>query len=116
MVDESKGMITLGTWVRGVWQRNYCVDDITLKDSLKGKLAYESNNQITATTLVPGVNDFDSIFMTSGKVLLQPGFRAKEGTHMKAMTGGCDHGPQPLTRKRNNNQAALKEDDEDSKE
>lgn len=116
MVDESKGIITLGTWGRGVWQRNYCVNDITLQDSLKGKLAYESNNQITASALVPGVNDFDSIFMTSGKVLLQPGFRAKEGTHMKAMTGGCDHGPQPLTRQRNNNQAALKEDDDDRKE
>lgn len=100
LVDESKGNIILGTWGRGVWQRNYCVNDITLLDSLKGKLEYESTNQIIASALVPGTINFDSIFMTSSKIVLQPGFRSKKGSYMKAARGNCDNGAQPLINER----------------
>ncbi|MFM2394003.1 MAG: hypothetical protein RLZZ546_1985, partial [Bacteroidota bacterium] len=95
-VDLNSGHIICSTFGRGVWQRDFCVNDIALNYPLKGKLEYESNNQITTTSIIPGTNNVDSIFMTSGKVLLQPGFRAKQGTHMKAAIGVCDNGGQPL--------------------
>ncbi|MBK9687582.1 MAG: hypothetical protein IPO65_07350 [Saprospiraceae bacterium] len=111
LVDESKGIITVGTWGRGVWQRNYCIDNISLLGSLKGKLEYSANTMINASALIPGINDFDSIFMTSGKVLLQPGFRAKEGSHMKASIGSCDDGPQPFGRKRGATEAMVRKEE-----
>jgi photosystem II stability/assembly factor-like uncharacterized protein len=95
-VDLNTGNLICSTFGRGVWQRDFCVNDIALNYPLKGKLEYESNNQITSTSLIPGINNVDSILMTSGKVLLQPGFKAKQGTHMKAAIGGCDNGAQPF--------------------
>ncbi|MBK9735353.1 MAG: hypothetical protein IPO92_10445 [Saprospiraceae bacterium] len=94
-VDENTGNIICSTFGRGVWQRDFCVNNIALNYPLKGKLDFESNNEISSTSFIPGMNNIDSIMMTSGKVILQPGFRAKEGTHMKAVIGGCDNGPQP---------------------
>lgn len=95
-VDMNSGNIICSTFGRGVWQRDFCVNTIALNYPLKGTLAYESTVEITSTSLIPGTNNVDSIMMTSGKVLLQPGFKAKQGTHMKAAVGGCDHGAQPL--------------------
>ncbi len=95
-VDENTGTITCSTFGRGLWERKYCVNQIVLIDSLKGKLAYESIDSIRASTFVPGNNDIDSIFLQSGKIKLFPGFQAKQGTYLKANIGNCDNGPQPI--------------------
>ncbi len=94
-VDMNSGNIICATFGRGVWQRDFCVNTITLNYPLKGKLDYESNVEISSTSLIPGTFNVDSISLTSGKVLLQPGFKAKEGSHMKAAVGGCNYGQQP---------------------
>ncbi|MBK8821013.1 MAG: hypothetical protein IPN49_18735 [Saprospiraceae bacterium] len=113
-VDEDRGIITAATFGRGIWQRLYCVNDIFFVRLIKGKLEYESFNQIISNALIPGINNIDSIFMTSGKVILQPGFRAKEGSYMKAAIGTCNNGSQPLSRKQNKMETlnALKKKDE----
>jgi photosystem II stability/assembly factor-like uncharacterized protein len=95
-VDGNTGNIICSTFGRGVWQRDFCVDNMQLTGQLLGKLDYKSNVQITSTSVIPGINDVDSILMQSGKIILQPGFKAKTGTHMNAIIGPCDNGTQPI--------------------
>ena len=98
-VDESTGNIICATFGRGVWQRDFCVNDITLNGKLKGRLDYNASNMITAQAIVTGMNNVDSILLNANnKILLTPGFHAKTGTYMKTSQLPCDNGSQPLTR------------------
>ncbi len=103
-IDENSGNIICSTFGRGVWQRDFCVNNITPTGELKGRLDYSANNILNASTLTPGMNNVDSIFLNAnGKLLLTPGFHAKTGTFMKTSQLPCDNGVQPLRRKEEGN-------------
>ena len=97
--DTRTGKITIATFGRGVWERSYCVENITLTEDLEGDLTYKSNNIISSSSFVPG-NDVDKIlFKAGGKVLLTPGFKVSQGSHFIAKQEGCGDGPLPFTGK-----------------
>jgi photosystem II stability/assembly factor-like uncharacterized protein len=94
--DNKTGKITIATFGRGVWERAYCVTNVTLTEDLEGYLNYQSSNVITSSSLIPG-NDIDAVtFKAGGKVVLSPGFQATIGSHFVAKTDGCVDGGLPL--------------------
>jgi hypothetical protein len=93
--DTRTGKITIATFGRGVWERAFCVPNVTLTEDLEGQLDFQSSNTITSSSLIPG-NDVDAVtFKAGGKVVLSPGFKATKGTFFEAKTDGCIDGPLP---------------------
>jgi hypothetical protein len=96
--DTKTGRITIATFGRGVWERAYCVANVTLTEDLEGQLDYQSSNLITSSSLISG-DDVDAVtFKAGGQVVLTPGFKATEGTYFQAKTSGCVDGDLPAAR------------------
>jgi hypothetical protein len=96
LYDSSTGIITAGTFGRGVWERKICVDDITLTYPLEGSLKYSCNDELISSSDIPG-NAIDSVdFRAYGKIKLLPGFKVGTGGYLKAKIEACDNGNIPF--------------------
>ena len=94
--DHNSGTLTASTMGRGVWQRNVCIEDITLTYPLEGALHYSCDDQFLSSSTIPG-NDLDSVsFRANGIIKLLPGFQVGSGAYFKAKMEACDDGNVPL--------------------
>ncbi|MEP6647009.1 MAG: 3-coathanger stack domain-containing protein [Saprospiraceae bacterium] len=96
LVDQDIGTLTAATFGRGVWQRNYCIEDIDLTYPLAGKLEYKCNDQLTSSSLITGTTNDTISFKAGGKIKLLPGFKAGVGTYFTTKKEPCDNGTIPL--------------------
>lgn len=96
LVDEQIGTLTAATFGRGVWQRNYCIDDIDLTYPLAGKLEFKCNDQLTSSSKITGTTMDTISFKAGGKIKLLPGFKAGIGTHFTTKKENCDNGTIPF--------------------
>jgi len=95
-IDENIGHLQISTFGRGVWQFDYCTNDLNLTEKQEGTLEYKVNNILTASTEIPGDPVNDVLYSANGKVELKPGFSAKEGSKFVAKHDLCDNPAQPF--------------------
>ena len=96
LVDQELGNIKVATFGRGVWQFDFCVDNITLTEKQEGDLDYKCDNVLTSTSLIPGSTDNTIMLQGGNRVDLLPGFKSRENSTLIAKTSGCDNPSMPL--------------------
>lgn len=95
-IDENIGHLQISTFGRGIWQFDYCTDNLNLTAKQEGKLEYKVNNILTASTEIPGNAVNDVLYAANGKVELKPGFKAVSGSKFEAKHEVCDNPVQPF--------------------
>lgn len=95
-INEATGNLQISTFGRGIWQFDYCKNDISLTEKQEGTLEYKVNNVLTASTEIPGNAVNDVLYSANGKVELKPGFQAVQGSKFVAKHGVCDNPAQPF--------------------
>jgi hypothetical protein len=96
MVDQELGNLKVATFGRGVWQFDFCVNDITLTEKQEGDLDYKCNNILTSSSIIPGSMDNTVMLQGGNRVDLLPGFVSKANSTLIAKTAGCDNPSMPL--------------------
>lgn len=96
LYDEDTGILTAGTFGRGIWQRQVCIPDINLTYPLPGNLKFSCSDELMSSSTIAG-NPVDSIqFKADGNIKLTPGFKVGTGGYFKASLEACDQGNIPL--------------------
>ena len=96
LYEEDTGKLTAGTFGRGIWQRQVCIPDITLTDTLPGNLKFSCSDELMSSSTIVG-QPVDSIqFKADGNIKLIPGFKVGTGGYFKASLEACDQGNIPL--------------------